>query len=685
MIKFNLSLIILILNLNIQNSIGFCSPGKKSYFSNENEQNILLISNFDQFQDLFLDCKEKHNMSWFVYFLPNRPILIDKSLIWERIFSKKYLKLIRNLFMNNFKGFDINAKPVSFQNATFASINFMYSFSNLDFYMNDALIKKSECRKEFFDFSQKTLFSSFNYMTFIYTKYQEEICPFVFQNSFLYQIYFTDITNSFLSKNLLNFIDVDFNETEAPDIIIKDVILQMNYVSLTAQTMNKYLFRTINKIKLYGVVDSIQSGLFLNFVYLKYLDLQIDNFKEFFHNGNNWMKDLNFSDKNLDLRKEEIKNNLKYVFKIRFKYKLNISFINQVYEYPDEDFCLFRHFPHDSLVLPIIVPGKKILCSCTLLWLVKDYQYYFLVNYNENYDPYENYFYYDIEDKNKMFTIQYCHNDKFENNILKCNFEYRLNNCDKSNFSVEQDDYESEFNLDNDTDLLFLVKWLQFILIIILQPILSFFCIILNLLTIKIIKLKHLKKSFSSIMYKHIVINSYFNIIYCVIINFGLINQCIFINSIFCSSVYYTEWAQYFKIIVVIYSASVIKSCKNASFLAFTVSRFATSLNKKNIFLTKFKAMNLKIYLFVLILASIIINLFKVFQYRVSSKIDQTQEFPSEKYNERVCNLDNNIYCQFFNTMKLFIILIDNFSLYVINFFVDISLLKGLREHIRKK
>jgi hypothetical protein len=95
--------------------------------------------------------------------------------------------------------------------------------------------------------------------------------------------------------------------------------------------------------------------------------------------------------------------------------------------------------------------------------------------------------------------------------------------------------------------------------------------------------------------------------------------------------------------------------------------------------------MNLKIYLAVLILSSIIINLFKFFQFEIVSKIDQTQDFPSEKFSEKVCNADNNVYCQFFNIMKLIILLINNFSLYVINFLVDILLLKGLREHIKKK
>ena len=331
MINFKIHIIIIILNLKSQHLLGDCIPKTNYYFSNDNQQNMLLVSNFNKFQDLFLDCKEVYNMSWYVYFMPNKRILIDQSLIWEKIFDKKSLKSIKNLFMNNFKGFDMNAKPITFQNTTFVSINIMYAFSNLDFYMNNTLIKKSECRKDFFNLKEKSFFYSFNYVSFIYTKYQEELCPFFFHGSFAYEIYFTDVTNSYLSRNLLNFIEVDFNETEAPDVLIRKIMLQMNYVSLTSRILNKYLFRTIYKITLYGVVNNIQSDLFRNFYYLKHLDIQIDNFEELFHNWNKWMRDLNYFAKNF-VQKDEIKFNLEYVFKIRFKYKLNVSFINQIYE-----------------------------------------------------------------------------------------------------------------------------------------------------------------------------------------------------------------------------------------------------------------------------------------------------------------------------------------------------------------
>ena len=54
---------------------------------------------------------------------------------------------------------------------------------------------------------------------------------------------------------------------------------------------------------------------------------------------------------------------------MRFNYlKKEVSF-DPIYEYPDEDVCLFKEFPHEHLVLPLIVSGKQLNCTCTLMWL----------------------------------------------------------------------------------------------------------------------------------------------------------------------------------------------------------------------------------------------------------------------------------------------------------------------------
>ena len=82
------------------------------------------------------------------------------------------------------------------------------------------------------------------------------------------------------------------------------------------------------------------------------------------------------------------------------------------------------------------------------------------------------------------------------------------------------------------------------------------------------------KKEFNDAMYKFALLNSFYNIVYCVIMSFKLINICVFFgSSIFCSNVYQTSSAQQFKIIFIIYIGNIFKMCSNLSYLSFTISR----------------------------------------------------------------------------------------------------------------
>ena len=658
-----------------------CKSKITQYLTYDINDNKYVISNFDKFTDLTLNCSERYNVSGKLNIIPNKPIIIDRNFQMAELFDKKTINSIFYLFMYNFDGININTDCIQDNRDSLSDLIFIYIFSKLDLYNNNNnLITESQCNKSLFE-KKSRFFSNLNKIFFNYVKYPESICPYVFLNSQIGFIYFVDITNSFLYKNLLNFIDGNFTITDFSNTKIRTLLLDMKYESLTTKILSKYAFKKILRIIISGVLNNIQTDLFLYFNNLKYLDLRLENFKDFFHRGNKWMECMNMDIKNY------IKNkfNLKHSFIIRFKFK-KTSLMNQIYEYPDEDFCLFEKFPHDNLVIPFFSPGKQIKCSCTVLWLIQYYSYYFDVNYspyyydNSNVDIYE-----DIGTINFDSTIRYCHNNLFKQSIMKCNFSQRVKNCQKANFSTTKANFDSEFNLNNDVDLLFLIKWFQFIFIIILQPILSCIGIINNILIIKIIRNKDMKKNFKDTMYYHIIINCYFNIIYCIITSLRIINQCLFFNSLFCPDTYYAKSTQYFTIIVIYFLGSVVKFCKNVTFLSFTISRYILSLNKKKGFYEKFSKMNLKAYLAILILISLILNLFKIFEYKVSAINDPTDQYPKEVYDERRCDSNFDSYCKFFNTMKLIVLFINNFSLYIINFIVDIVLLKDFSKHLKDR
>jgi hypothetical protein len=89
-------------------------------------------------------------------------------------------------------------------------------------------------------------------------------------------------------------------------------------------------------------------------------------------------------------------------------------------------------------------------------------------------------------------VFKYCHN---KNEDLACDFEAIFENC-KSGVAAYEEGQDSHFRLENNADVLFFIKWLQFIILVILQPILSFLGILMNILSIACINNKKKKKDF---------------------------------------------------------------------------------------------------------------------------------------------------------------------------------------------
>lgn len=107
---------------------------------------------------------------------------------------------------------------------------------------------------------------------------------------------------------------------------------------------------------------------------------------------------------------------------------------------------------------------------------------------------------------------------------------------------------------------MYFFKWLKYIIQVFLQPILSIVGIVTNVLSIVVVKNKRKQKLLNNFMYKHLLANAFFNIFYCAISLFSLMNICIFPHSSFCSSIYKSAFAQYFKIYVILFLGKFLKS-----------------------------------------------------------------------------------------------------------------------------
>lgn len=95
--------------------------------------------------------------------------------------------------------------------------------------------------------------------------------------------------------------------------------------------------------------------------------------------------------------------------------QLLVSFIDnsaRPYGYPDADLCLFARFPHERQVFVQIQSSTHIYeCTCTLVWLLKNWQSYTLFSLNNT-------------------SVWSClQPDRFQLLLAKCNLDYQIQMC----------------------------------------------------------------------------------------------------------------------------------------------------------------------------------------------------------------------------------------------------------------
>ena len=330
-----------------------------------------MFSQFNSFSDLLIssskNCSLIYNITSYLDFLPHVPCILDISV--KKLFTRQQLIAIDTVSITNLIGFDIHASPVQFPSKLFRKRTILQIFtSHLEFYSNQHHIDSSsgsECNLDTYN-NEFNFLNSFYIVIFNNIVFPKHICPLAFKGSNITHIEFADVTNSFLRLNLLNFYIL--NRTQSILSLtksIKIVLLKLIYVKLDENLLSKQLFKYITFLRIHGVLQGIESDLFKEFTVLKNIDFQLDNFKEFFHSGIKWMICLN---KNV-----RYTNETEIIYQdliiLRFNYlKKEVSF-DPIYEYPDEDVCLFKEFPHERLVFPLIVSGKQLNCTCTLMWL----------------------------------------------------------------------------------------------------------------------------------------------------------------------------------------------------------------------------------------------------------------------------------------------------------------------------
>ena len=345
-----------------------------------------------------------------------------------------------------------------------------------------------------------------------------------------------------------------------------------------------------------------------------------------------------------------------------------VNYLTHNYTYSSEDLCLFEHFPHQNLVIPsLAIRNKDIQCSCTIIWLIQNHNIY-IAKRNMSQD-YEIYF--------KNFSVIRCLAN-FSTQFDLCQFEKKFKNCLNSSFTPT-----NEFSV---FQMFFVFEWLNLVIKVYTQTFLSLLGLFTNLLTIVTIKNKAHKKILNNVMYEHIFYNSCFNLFFCLVHSFSLINICIFLTSSFCSSVYKTLVAQYFKYVFEHFLGNSLRLCCNFSFIIFSMSRFYALTSKKwKLFSVIFsKKLNLKLFYSIMFILCSAWSMFKLFEYgpnEVYSSFDKN--FPYNLYDDKYCQFtDTAEYrylafgCRVFPILNLINNVFNNILFLFVSVIIDICLMR---------
>ena len=194
----------------------------------------------------------------------------------------------------------------------------------------------------------------------------------MFFNTTVSILVFNQISSTFIDDNILEFQDLKAG------IKLRSTIYQTKmrfyHSSLNAKILNKDVFEKLIKLDLEGQITYIQDDLFRNFKDIRSIRFRMQVISNLFARRNSWLEHLN-SDIDVDPAQPDA---VYYYGSKNIVLVLNQLFSNLTfYDYPDEDICLFKNFPHRKLVWPLLMPNFKTKCSCTEIFLIQySFAYY---------------------------------------------------------------------------------------------------------------------------------------------------------------------------------------------------------------------------------------------------------------------------------------------------------------------
>ncbi len=328
------------------------------------DQEYYALIDFSNFKDLnFTDCFIPFQNVLTLEIRPNKQIILDDTLNMTGLkFASNNLYF--GFIFTNIKGIDLNStslllKQIKFDQNFEKGIHFNFILSNFQFYFRNELIDKKLCDQKYFYHSKikdigywksSFLLAEIKFLFLKKTvKFSEQTCPLVFNSLDIQLFAIEKLSCSFISKNMLGFYDIQPNNSlKFKKPLIFQFSAKLYHVDLKQTFLNEMIFEKLIVLDLYGQVNSIQNDLFKKLYSLKMIRFHTQNAKSLLTNNNKWLKYLNnkiYLDP-IDIEYMLLNDDKMFILSILQTFS-DLTF----YDYPEEDFCYFKNFPHKNFVL----------------------------------------------------------------------------------------------------------------------------------------------------------------------------------------------------------------------------------------------------------------------------------------------------------------------------------------------
>jgi hypothetical protein len=461
------------------------------------------------------------------------------------------------------------------------------------------------------------------------------ICPFLFKNSRLDSLELQYQVDSFLYVSLFKFQN-NLNKTTETKTINSNIaylnIIGYNY-KLDSGLLHPIVFEMLNDLNCLGTIKSIHTSVFLDLKFLTAITISCDSLGNFYHKiGIEWINYVN-----IGTRISPMSSIIKY-------------------NYPDRDFCIFARFPTNRSIQLVFDDPDPPNCTLTYAWLCKK--------------------------GNVIFNR--CSN-------LSLNSESVLKQCDikkrDGKNTQQSNQYLSypEMYQTRIVSMLFM-ELVPFVFI----PCASMLGLFLNWKILNTIH-KNKKKDLKEDFYKYMSVNAKFNCIYCLIFVFYPMTSCNWNQSTyFCSSIFTTQFVQYFKIIIMVYFGEVVKMCANISYLMMTLNRYLLVGKDHASWLVKIAKLEFKWVMCGSLVFSLLINIGHGWEYQavvdqaiLSNDLTSMNYLFLNGYSNSDYPEGNQGQSYFIYSVVYFVI---NFVFFfVLNTAIEIKIVRRMHKELRQK